>query len=89
MLVLRLKNFTPFSSKHLCMRKGAIQFCFKLLICGIEWETFMGEVECKLLERDVHDERIIMFNLNFFDKSSFDMWMIDVIAFEDFWKISK
>ena len=34
------------------MRKGAIQFCFKLLICGIEWETFMGEVECKLLERN-------------------------------------
>ena len=46
------ENFTPFSSKHLCMRKGAIQFCFKLLICGIEWETFMGEVECKLLERN-------------------------------------
>ena len=37
----------PVFSKHF----KEIQFCFKLLICRIEWERFMREVECKLLER--------------------------------------
>ena len=46
------------------MRKGAIQFCFKLLICGIEWETFMGEVECKLLERNVIFSVLILIGIN-------------------------
>jgi len=29
------------------MKETKVQFCFKLLICGIR----MGEVECNLLER--------------------------------------
>jgi len=41
-------KFPPLISKHLFIKETKVQFCFKLLICGMEGKRTMRKVECRL-----------------------------------------